>query len=140
MIKEILYQHEAQVYQLICELEQDTFDKKSFQKKWAQNIENEDCLMFGYFNQDKLVGFISVYIKEYLHHHHKTGEIAELVVDRNYRNQKIGKQLIQFVINIAKDLQLEELELCTNIRRKDAHRFYESMGFIMDHYNFVMKL
>ena len=140
MIKEISIQDEKQVYQLICELEQDTFNNEDFKRRFHQAIQSKQCLMFGYFKQDILIGVISLYIKEYLPHHHKTGEIAELIISSEERNKKIGKQLIQFVIQKGKELQLEELELCTNIKRINAHHFYQREGFVMDHYNFIKKL
>lgn len=139
MITEITEENIKAVYQLICQLENEIFDFELFQQRFYQNIENKTCFMYGYFMDQTLVGFISFYIKEYLHHQNKTAEIAELIVDENYRSQKIGEKLIRHIIKQANALKLEELELCTNIKRNDAHRFYKKQGFIMDHYNFIKK-
>ena len=51
------------------------------------------------------------------------------------RSFKIGKQLIEKIEEIAKDKQLEQIELSTSTYRKDAHRFYERL-----HYNYTKEL
>ena len=49
-----------------------------------------------------------------------------------YRDEKIEE--------IAKDKQLEQIELSTSIYRKDAHRFYERQGYEKLHYNYTKEL
>ena len=56
------------------------------------------------------------------------------------RSFKIGKQLIEKIEEIAKDKQLEQIELSTSIYRKDAHRFYERQGYEKLHYNYTKEL
>ena len=56
------------------------------------------------------------------------------------RSFKIGKQLIEKIEEIAKDKQLEQIELSTSTYRKDAHRFYERQGYEKLHYNYTKDL
>lgn len=56
------------------------------------------------------------------------------------RSFKIGKQLIEKIEEIAKDKQLEQIELSTSTFRKDAHRFYERQGYEKLHYNYTKEL
>lgn len=49
-----------------------------------------------------------------------------------YRDEKIEE--------IAKDKQLEQIELSTSTYRKDAHRFYERQGYEKLHYNYTKEL
>ncbi len=56
------------------------------------------------------------------------------------RSFKIGKQLIEKIEEIAKDKQLEQIELSTSTYRKDAHRFYERQGYEKLHYNYTKEL
>ena len=56
------------------------------------------------------------------------------------RNLKIGKQLIEKIEEIAKEKQLEQIELSTSTYRKDAHRFYERQGYEKLHYNYTKAL
>ncbi|MGE3919786.1 MAG: GNAT family N-acetyltransferase [Gammaproteobacteria bacterium] len=57
--------------------------------------------------------------------------IEALVVDENYRNQNVGKKLMQFAEEHAIQAGAKILELITSNRRRDkgAHRFYESLGY-----------
>ena len=56
------------------------------------------------------------------------------------RSFKIGKQLIEKIEEIAKDKQLEQIELSTSTYRKDSHRFYERQGYEKLHYNYTKEL
>ena len=49
-----------------------------------------------------------------------------------YRDEKIEE--------IAKDKQLEQIELSTSTYRKGAHRFYERQGYEKLHYNYTKEL
>lgn len=56
-------------------------------------------------------------------------EIGGLIVDENYRNLKIGKQLIENVNIWAKKHQVKKLKVRCNIKRTESHKFYERLGF-----------
>lgn len=129
-----------EVYQLICELEQRVINKDHFIQVFQNGLKNPDIYYIVYYQEDKIVGFLSFIVHHYLHHHHDTGEIVELVVLPEYRCLKIGEQLIQYIENIAKDLKLEEIELSTSTYRKKAQRFYETHGYEKNHYNYTKKL
>ena len=110
--------------------------------KWDNDIsvlKNEDIIYLVY-RDEKIEGFLSFKIHYYLHHDHDTGEIVELVILPEKRSLKIGKQLIEKIEEIAKDKQLEQIELSTSIYRKDAHRFYERQGYEKLHYNYTKEL
>lgn len=140
MIVQAKKEHINDIYQLLCILEDKQLDKKSFEKNYLNGLENRDIYYYIYVKDEKVIGFMSFYIHHYLHHDGNTGEIVELVVDPQYRGQKVGNQLIEYVKNLARELSLEEIELSTSTYRKRAHRFYEAHGFIMNHYNYIKKL
>ena len=56
-------------------------------------------------------------------------EIGGLIVDENYRNLKIGKQLIENVNIWAKAHQVKKLKVRCNTKRTESHKFYERLGF-----------
>ena len=49
------------------------------------------------------------------------------------RGQKIGEKLITQSITISKSLGAALVQFTTDKTRKDAHRFYERLGFIASH-------
>jgi len=133
-------EHLEDVYALICELEQDWINKERFIQCYQESLENKNVYYYVYQHQQKIVGFISLYVHHYLHHHHDTGEIVEFVVSCDYRSMKIGDQLIRWIENKAKELNLEEIELSTSTYRKKAHRFYEAHGYEKNHYNYTKNI
>ena len=72
-------------------------------------------------------------------HYLKVTEIEELIVDKSYRNQGIGKMLLNKAVNIAKEKGCYRVELHSNLKRIDAHKFYESNGFEKGSYYFTKK-
>lgn len=128
------------IHKLLCILEKEEFDFLIFMQYFCMNLADENIYYYVYKVNNEIVGFISLYEKYTLHHCAKTAEIVELVVDPKYRNQRIGEKLLFHIFNLAKSLELEEIELSTSMYRVDAQRFYERHGFIKNHYNLVKKL
>ena len=89
---------------------------------------------------NKVVGFGSLTIKNNLWQEGNLGHIDEFVVDSNSRGKGIGRQLLTELINHAKKNKCRRVELDTALHRKEAHRFYEQQGFEKRAYLFSMIL
>lgn len=139
MIKKAQIDDFEDVYLLINELEHNTIDKKNLYTTYCRQINNQDAYIYLYQDEHKVIALITMYVQHYLHHNHATGEIGELIVLDDYRGQKIGDQLINYIEDVAQDLHLEELSLSSGMWRKNAHRFYENHGYVKDHYSFEKK-
>lgn len=59
----------------------------------------------------------------------KRATVEAVRVDETYRGQGIGKQLMLWAIECAKAQNCFVVQLTTNAERRDAHRFYENLGF-----------
>lgn len=57
-------------------------------------------------------------------------EVMALVVDENYRSRGIGAEMMKVVIAKCKSEKINQLVLRSRTTRKDAHRFYEKLGFV----------
>jgi GNAT superfamily N-acetyltransferase len=67
--------------------------------------------------------------------------IIEAVQTRDdMRGQGIGALMIEFCIAEAKRRDVRLVQLTSNAARKDAHRFYERLGFKPSHLGFKMAL
>ena len=67
--------------------------------------------------------------------------IIEAVQTRaDVRGQGIGAAMIEFCIDEAKSRGVRLVQLTSNALRKDAHRFYERLGFKQSHFGFKMAL
>jgi GNAT superfamily N-acetyltransferase len=56
------------------------------------------------------------------------------------RGHRIGEQMMRFAIEEAQAKGARLVQLMSNGKRTDAHRFYERLGFARSHAGFKMKL
>lgn len=140
MIEQAKLCDQEDIYQLICILEEKEINKEHFIKVYQDGLQNNNVEMLVYKKENQILGFISLYVHQYLHHSQDTGEIVELVVNPNYRGLRIGHRLIERIEDIARERHLEQIELSTSTYRKKAHQFYEAHGYQKDHYNYTKNL
>ncbi|MHC8491405.1 GNAT family N-acetyltransferase [Thalassospira sp. SM2505] len=67
-------------------------------------------------------------------------QIEGVRVSSKVRGQKIGEKLITESISISKSLGAVLIQFTTDKTRKDAHRFYERLGFVASHEGMKMAL
>jgi GNAT superfamily N-acetyltransferase len=69
-------------------------------------------------------------------------EINGLVIDQDHRGMGIGKLLIDKVKQWAREKNNSKIGLHCNVKRTDAHLFYEHLGFaeIKQQKNFVISI
>lgn len=63
----------------------------------------------------------------------KRATVEAVRVDEKYRGQGIGKELMLWAIERARRENCFAVQLTTNGERKNAHRFYERLGFKGSH-------
>lgn len=128
------------IYDFICQLEETSFNKIAFKKIFIKNLKAKHIYYLVAEIEKSVVGFISIYIQPQIHHCANVAEIMELFVEKKFRNQKIGSALVKVAIKTAKKCNCDVIELATNTKRKDAHRFYEKENFERSHLKFTLKL
>jgi len=69
---------------------------------------------------EELVGYTALHI-----HSRRLAEIRSLIVDEAYRGQKIGQRLVQFAVEEARSLRVEEDVLVLTYQPA----FFEKLGF-----------
>lgn len=65
--------------------------------------------------------------------------VESVRVDEKLRGQGIGREMMQWTIERAKENGCASIQLTTNHDRVDAHRFYESLGFSKSHIGMKLK-
>ena len=55
--------------------------------------------------------------------------IEDVVVDNEFRGQKIGFKLVEYAKNLAHDLGVKKVYLTSNPSRQAAHQLYKNCGF-----------
>ncbi|GAB3998039.1 aminoalkylphosphonate N-acetyltransferase [Spirosoma daeguense] len=125
------------IYDFLCTLEEITLDVIAFNQVFSQNLANPAIHYLVAEQENNVLGFVSCHIQVLLHHVGKVGEIQELFVRPDVRNQRIGHQLIEALTTLAKQENLVNLEVTTNQKRVDTVRFYERESFKQTHFKLV---
>jgi len=70
----------------------------------------------------------------------KRATVESVRVDKKYRGQGIGRELMLWSIERAKEEGCISMQLTTNADREDAHRFYRDLGFKGSHLGMKLSL
>lgn len=88
---------------------------------------------------EKVLGSYALLIMHNLAHMGTPSAIVEdVVVDVGCRSQGIGRQMMEHARSEAAKAGCYKLALSSNRRRERAHAFYESLGFELHGYSFVI--
>ena len=104
--------------------------KKQIKKLTNSNKHN---IIIGFENEQtrKIIGFVHAELYESLYM--DTGlNILGLAVDSNFQGQGIGKKLMSSIEEYALKNNISYIRLNSNVRRTEAHKFYESIGYVCD--------
>ncbi len=87
----------------------------------------------------KIIGTMALVIASSLSHGSRPWAVIEhLVIDKGYRNKGLGKRLVEYGIERARQAGCYKLSLGSDMRRTGAHEFYRKLGFEKSAYNFRM--
>jgi len=67
-------------------------------------------------------------------------QIESVRVERRHRSHRIGSEMLKWAIERAKERGAHLVQLTTHLSRKDAHRFYERLGFKGTHLGMKLSL
>ena len=94
----------------------------------ARILSHPDQAVFVAEVEGRIAGWVHVYacptVESELY-----AEIGGLVVDENQRGQGVGKALMAQAETWSRSLGIHEVRLRSNIIRKEAHQFYEAIGY-----------
>ena len=100
-------------------------------KKLANN--NKHHIIIGFENEQtrKIIGFLHAELYESLYMDIGLN-ILGLAVDSDFQGQGIGKKLMSSIEEYALKNNISYIRLNSNVRRTEAHKFYESIGYVCD--------
>jgi GNAT superfamily N-acetyltransferase len=67
-------------------------------------------------------------------------QVESVRVDRRFRGQGIGREMMLVAIEHARQRGCHLMQLTSHATRKDAHRFYERLGFMISHVGMKLNL
>ena len=77
----------------------------------------------------KVVACLSISTTKVLHRPAPVGRISMMVVDEALRGQGIGAELVAAAERLLAERGCQLVEVTSNLRRTDAHRFWEREGY-----------
>lgn len=76
-----------------------------------------------------LIGVVTLHTMVVLHRPRPVGRITSLVVDARVRGTGLGRALVAAAEDALREAGCGLIEVTSHLRRLDAHRFYEHLGF-----------
>ncbi len=68
------------------------------------------------------------------------GIVENVAVHRRYQRQGIGKQMMQFAMEMCKEAGCHKMRFSTNDRNAEASQFFEMLGFEQRGYGYTIDL
>ncbi|UTA69724.1 MULTISPECIES: GNAT family N-acetyltransferase [Emticicia] len=92
-------------------------------------------------NNGTAVGTFALLVMENMAHMGSPSAVIEDVgVLPEAQGQGIGKKMMAFALQYAKEKGCYKMSLSSNLRREQAHQFYESLGFNKHGFSFLINL
>lgn len=103
---------------------------QQMQKTFQQMKKQGQYYVLGAYDQDKLVGSVmGVECMDLMGSCEPFMVVENVIVSERVRRQGVGQKLMLKIEHIAKDLGCAYIILVSGDQRKEAHRFYEKLGF-----------
>lgn len=112
-------------------------DIKYDAKKLCQKIKaNKNYKLYLYYQNDKPVGYIGIL---FVSNPHYDGVWIDLIAVREkYRNQSIGKKMIQEVTALIRDMNLEVMTSLVSVNNIPSQKIMESSMFTPEDHEFKL--
>lgn len=90
---------------------------------------------------DQIVGAYELLVMDNIAHQGSpSGIIEDVVVSERHGRKGIGRTMMHHAMNLCKTKGCYKVLLSSNLKRENAHRFYESLGFKRHGYSFYVEL
>jgi GNAT superfamily N-acetyltransferase len=70
----------------------------------------------------------------------RSGIVEDVAVDPQHQGRGIGRAMMEHALEQCRRAECYKLVLSSNLKREDAHRFYDSLGFKRHGYSFRVDL
>lgn len=99
-------------------------------KNLKRNLSHPDYRIFTARQEHTIIGFAELHFTQFIHEEAPRARLTSFCIDVNHRNKKIGERFLYFMESFCKGNGISRMELTSNVRRADAHRFYEQHGYV----------
>ncbi len=89
----------------------------------------------------RVVGAFTLLIMDNLAHlGAQSGVVEDVVVAVEAQRQGVGKRMMEFALERCRAAGCYKMALSSNLKRRGAHQFYESLGFTKHGYSYAIPL
>ena len=99
------------------------------EQRWAEWTADGARAIVAESEAGPLVGLVTFGRMRVLHRPHPVGRVTSLVVDERLRGEGIGRRLVARAESELAQAGCRLIEVTSNLRRVDAHAFYEHIGY-----------
>ena len=129
---------------LLSEVDEPNQDSISLQKARAifsqiQSYPNYH-IYIALIEEDVVGTFALLMMDNLVHNGAPSGIVEDVAVRTAWQGRGIGKQMMEYAMQMCKEAGCYKLSLSSNVKREKAHNFYESLGFVKHGYSFVVDI
>ena len=104
------------------------------------NLADKNYRIFVAKENNRVIAFAELHFTQFIHEAQSRARLTSFCVEENFRNKNIGAQFLKFIEDFCVENKYLKIELTSNVRRTNAHRFYESNGYIFASKRFYKEL
>jgi GNAT superfamily N-acetyltransferase len=112
----------------------------TIEARWAEWAAAGNLALVAARPDGTLAGVATLHHMLVLHRPRPVGRITALVVDAPVRGRGIGRALVAAAEEMLTSVGCGLLEITSNVRRADAHAFYEHLGYERTSFRFARML
>ncbi len=84
--------------------------------------------------------FLLYFLRQLSHRGGLVAQIESVHVASDLRRRGLGEAMMRYAVDEARRRGCHRVQLTSNKRRVDAHRFYTRLGFVQSHEGFKLRL
>jgi ribosomal protein S18 acetylase RimI-like enzyme len=135
-IREAEMSDAAALADLMTQLDYPT-NENEMRQRLERVFSNSSFKTFVAVANDRICGMIGTVSQASYEHDDLGGRILALVVGSDVRGKGVGKKLIAAAENDFARRNIRRIGVLTHLRRKEAHKFYESNGYERTGYRYA---
>lgn len=132
------------ILEIYRELTEDPEDKISIieaENKFKKIESYPDYKLYVAEYGNQIIGTFALLIMDNIAHRGEPSSIIEdVAVKKEFQGKGIGKEMMRFAMNLSRQKGCYKMVLSSHMRRDQAHKFYESLGFKKHGFSFIVEL
>lgn len=114
------------------------FNSEQLKKDFESMLKSKTNIIFVAMEKDKLLGYLNGSILKNIWQ--ESGYIDDIFITKDFKQKRIGTQLIKKFIEFLKRKNIKKCKLGVNIKNTSAINLYKKLGFKIYHYEMSLNI